>query len=98
MFRVPLCASSGALEYHTSGFCLPYVVLGFQVVGTVGILFPHIIDDAWSKPHQIHTLCNLLGITNNALYDTVDISVPHSQNSIMEVTHIWHAGNSTTNF
>jgi hypothetical protein len=21
----------------------------------VGILFPHIINDAWSKPHQIYT-------------------------------------------
>jgi hypothetical protein len=33
MFRAPLCPSSGALEYHKSGFCLPYLVLGFQVVG-----------------------------------------------------------------
>jgi hypothetical protein len=35
MFRAPLCPSSGALEYHTSGCCLLYLVLGFQVVGTV---------------------------------------------------------------
>jgi hypothetical protein len=36
MFRAPLCPSSGALEYYTSGCCLSYLVLGFQVVGTVG--------------------------------------------------------------
>jgi hypothetical protein len=72
MFQAPLCPSSGAREYYTSGFCLSYSVLGFQVVGAmwswglwvrfaikihllhpVGILFPHIIDDARSKPHQI---------------------------------------------
>jgi hypothetical protein len=83
MFRAPLCPSSGALEYYTSSYCLSYLVLGFQVVGTVwswglcvrfarkhveqairsaikkihllhlvGILFPHIIDDARSKPHR----------------------------------------------
>jgi hypothetical protein len=33
MFRTPLCPSSGALEYYTSGCCLSYLVLGFQVVG-----------------------------------------------------------------
>jgi hypothetical protein len=27
--------SSGAREYYTSGFCLSYLVLGFQVVGMV---------------------------------------------------------------
>jgi hypothetical protein len=31
----PLRPSSGALKYHTSGCCLPYLVFGFQVVGTV---------------------------------------------------------------
>jgi hypothetical protein len=35
MFRAPLCSSSGAIEYYTSGCCLSYLVLGFQVVGTV---------------------------------------------------------------
>jgi hypothetical protein len=35
MFRAPLCPSSGALEYYTSGCCLSYLVLGFQVVGMV---------------------------------------------------------------
>jgi hypothetical protein len=34
MFRAPLCPSSGVLEYYTSGCCLSYLVLGFQVVGT----------------------------------------------------------------
>ena len=33
MFRGPLCPSSGAGEYYTSGCCLSYLVLGFQVVG-----------------------------------------------------------------
>jgi uncharacterized membrane protein len=35
MFRAPLCPSSGAIEYYASGCCLSYLVLGFQVVGTV---------------------------------------------------------------
>jgi hypothetical protein len=35
MFPAPLCPSSGTLEYYTSGCCLSYLVLGFQVVGTV---------------------------------------------------------------
>jgi hypothetical protein len=30
---VPLCPSSGVLEYYTSGCCLSYLVLCFQVVG-----------------------------------------------------------------
>ena len=35
VFRAPLCPSSGAREYYTSGCCLSYLVLGFQVVGMV---------------------------------------------------------------
>ena len=35
MFRAPLCPSSGAREYYTSGCCLSYLVLGFQVVNMV---------------------------------------------------------------
>ena len=35
MFRAPLCPSLGAREYYTSGCCLSYLVLGFQVVGLV---------------------------------------------------------------
>ena len=35
MFRALLCPSSGAREYYTSGCCLSYLVLGFQVVGMV---------------------------------------------------------------
>ena len=34
-FGAPLCLSSGAREYYTSGCCLSYLVLGFQVVGMV---------------------------------------------------------------
>ena len=34
-FRAPLCPSSGAREYYTSGCCLSYLMLGFQVVGMV---------------------------------------------------------------
>ena len=30
MFRAPLCPSSGAREYYTSGCCLPYLVLWFS--------------------------------------------------------------------
>ena len=35
MFRALLCPSSGAREYYTSGCCLSFLVLGFQVVGMV---------------------------------------------------------------
>ena len=35
MFRAPLCPSSGAREYYTSGCCLSYLMRGFQVVGMV---------------------------------------------------------------
>jgi hypothetical protein len=35
MFWAPLCPSSGAREYYTSGFCLSYLVLGSHVVGVV---------------------------------------------------------------
>jgi hypothetical protein len=35
MFQAPLCPSSGGREYYTSGFCLSYLVLSFQVVGEV---------------------------------------------------------------
>jgi hypothetical protein len=35
MFRAPLYPSSGAREYYTSGCCLSYLVLDFQVVGIV---------------------------------------------------------------
>jgi hypothetical protein len=35
MFQAPLCPSSGAREYYTSGCCLSYLVLCFQVVGIV---------------------------------------------------------------
>ena len=34
-FRAQLCPSSGSREYYTSGCCLSYLVLGFQVVGMV---------------------------------------------------------------
>jgi hypothetical protein len=30
MFRAPLCPSSGAREYYTSGCCLSYLMLGFS--------------------------------------------------------------------
>ena len=103
MFRAPLCPSSGAREYYTSGCCCsqqtghitlsstPYRQLENQtpnktgsnhmyktlellmmvikvpetcwasnricnknhLLHLVGILFPHINDDAQSKPHQI---------------------------------------------
>ena len=69
MFREPLCPSSGAREYYTVGWCLWYLVLMVpetcwasnkifrknHLLHLVGILFPHINDDARSKPHQI---CN----------------------------------------
>ena len=68
MFQAPLCPSSGAREYCTVGWCLWYLVLWFsgcrygvelRVVGPVcglhlvGILFPHINEDARSKSLQI---------------------------------------------
>ena len=33
MFRAPLCPSSGARDYYTSGCCLSYLVLGFRRYG-----------------------------------------------------------------
>jgi len=39
MFRAQLCPSSDAREYYTSGCCLSYLVLGFQVVGMVCVRF-----------------------------------------------------------
>jgi hypothetical protein len=69
MFRAPLCPSSGALEYYTSGCCLSYLVLGFQVVGKVAARkpdtqssTPHCTDNLKTK-HQIrhiNHLCNTL--------------------------------------
>jgi hypothetical protein len=46
MFRATLCPSSGAREHYTSGCCLSYLVLGFQVVGTA------------SSPQTGHTTLN----------------------------------------
>ena len=48
MFRTILCPSSGAREYYTDGRCLWYLVLHL-----VGVLFPHINDDARSKSLHI---------------------------------------------
>ena len=52
MFRAPLCPSSGAREYCTSGRCLSYLVLGFQVVGMVWSW------GLWNRTHnpQLHTI------------------------------------------
>jgi len=68
MFRAPLCPSSGAQEYCTVAAACGISCCDFQVAGLVeqtirsaikpllhlvGILFPHINDDAGSKSHQI---------------------------------------------
>ena len=59
MFQAPLCPSSGAQEYYTVVAACGISCCGFQVAGLVwswghlvGILFPHINDDVWSKSHQ----------------------------------------------
>ena len=41
------------------------------VLHLVGILFPHIKDDARSKPHQIYTVLSLLAVS----YKTVELDV-----------------------
>jgi len=51
MFRAPLCPSSGAQEYYTVVAACGISCYGFQVA-RLGILFPHINDDARSKSHQ----------------------------------------------
>ena len=66
MLRAPLCPSSGAREYYTSGCCLSYLVFWFSscrygvelrvmcpVCGLLLLQPAHINDDALSKPHQI---------------------------------------------
>jgi hypothetical protein len=126
MFPAPLCPSSRAREYYTSGCCLSYLVLGFQVVSMVwswglcvrfaarkpdtqplyntlelpmmGImvpktrwaknkicnknssvasswhLFPHIIDDARSKPHQINLLPYNCNVNNNMMKSLISLT------------------------
>jgi hypothetical protein len=67
MFRATLCPSSGALEYYTSGCCLLYLVLGFQVVGTV-----------WScccSPQTRHTTLN------STLYRQLENKAPNTTDS-----------------
>ena len=88
VFRAPLCPSSGAREYHTSGCCLSYLVLGFQVVGMV-----------WTHNPQLHTIPTTC---NNHLYDTLEllmmgIMVPETRwasnkicNKNSSVASSWH--------
>ena len=68
MFRASLCPSSGAQEYYTvvaacgiscygfssswSGVELRVMRLVCRMLQLVGILFPHINDDARSKSHK----------------------------------------------
>jgi len=64
MFRAPLCPSSGVQEYYTvvaacgifcCGFSSSWSGVELRVMHLVGILFPHINDDARSKSHQTNT-------------------------------------------
>jgi hypothetical protein len=62
MFRVPLCPSSGAREYYTSGCCLSYLVLGFQAVGIVcSCGCPKHVEQAIRSAIKTHLL-HLVGI------------------------------------
>jgi hypothetical protein len=59
MFKAPFCPSSGAREYYTSGCCLSYLVLGFEVVGMLcrwglGVRFEG------SSPQTRHTILEFL--------------------------------------
>jgi hypothetical protein len=55
-FEAPLCPSSGALEYYTSGCCLSYLVLGFQVVGLMYAAAARKPDTQPSAPHHTDNL------------------------------------------
>jgi hypothetical protein len=72
MLRAPLCPSSGALEYYTSGCCLSYLVLGFQVRapddGHKGA--PKHVEQAIRSAIKIHLLY-LVGV----LFPHIDESV-----------------------
>jgi hypothetical protein len=58
MFRAPLCPSSGAREYYTSGCCLWYLVLWFSICRKQPANWTHnpqlhTIPTTWKPRHQI---------------------------------------------
>ena len=87
MFRAPLCPSSGAREYHTSGCCLSYLVLWFSSC-RYGV--------------ELRVVCPVCGKPNttgsNHLYDTLEllmmgIMVPKTcwaSNNICNKNHLLH--------
>jgi hypothetical protein len=73
-FGAPLCPSSGAREYYTSGCCLSYLVLGFQAVGIVwrwGLC----VRFAGCNPQTGHTT------RNYTLYRQLENQAPNMTNS-----------------
>ena len=84
MFQAPLHPSSGARENYTSGFCLSYLVVGFQVVGMVW---------SWGLCVRFAGCC-----CRNHLYNTLEllmmgIMVPETcwaNNKICNKNHLLH--------
>ena len=89
MFRAPLCPSSGAREYYTSGCCLSYLVLGFQVVSMVW---------SWGLCVRFAGCCSRQQPGSNHLYNTLvllmmGIMVPETcwaSNKICNKNHLLH--------
>ena len=84
MFRAPLCPSSGAREYYTSGCCLSYLVLWFSscqygVELRVVCLVCGLLQQPANRTHNPQ-LCN-----KSHLLHLVGILFPH-QNSNLEAT------------
>ena len=69
VFQAPLCPSSGAREYYTSGCCLSYLVLGFQVVGMVWswVLCVRFAGCCFNPLNaELNPICHLLALLGDA--------------------------------
>ena len=82
MFRAPLSPSSRAREYYTSGCCLSYLVLGFQVVGMVW---------SWGLCVRCAGCCSNLQTGLNRLWHSAVGNRPWT--SLLDIYHPdpWHA-------
>ena len=100
-FGTPLCPSSGAREYYTSGCCLSYLVLGFQVVGMVWgwglcVRFAGCCNSSTTYRQLENQAQNTTG--SNHFYNTLellmmDIMVPETcwaSNNICNKNHLLH--------
>ena len=84
MFRTILCPSSGAREYYTDGRCLQLLMMGivlsetcwacnkicnkYHLLHLVGVLFPHINDDAGQNHFKFtRNTVHLFGVNGDIL-------------------------------